>query len=163
MLLLKIVILFFSVFFISEYSFLLVISNCNRFPKKYIPIVICYVFRTTFRNTLSSHGDIITQTQLEIEFRRSLHQNNWIQAEQCLDRLHPLDEEETMFLKLQLMIWRGEATEIQKLLTQIEKKMEKGKKYSIVSRVRFHICEAELFCLTNAYAGNLALRFHVEH
>ena len=125
-------------------------------------IRIAFNCSSIFTNPSSPNGVIIRTARLEIRFTRAIHLTNLIDAQQCVDALLPLDPTETLFLRLQLCLAKGQAAPAEELLSLIEKKLDRGDSAARpVDRIRRLIHEVEWHCILRNYSRKL-LQIHTE-
>ena len=75
----------------------------------------------------------------------------------------PLDPTETLFLRLQLALSRGQAAAAEELLSRIEKRLERGESGAPpVDRIRRLIHEVEWHCILNNYSRKPAPEYLVQ-
>ena len=120
------------------------------------PIHFAFRYSSIFANPSSPNGAIIRTARLEIRFTRAIHLTDWIDAERCVDELMPLDPTETLFLRLQLALSKGQAAAAEELLSRIEEKLERGESGAPpVDKIRRLIHEVEWHCILRNYSRKL--------
>ena len=117
---------------------------------------LTFLHSSLFPNPSSPNGAIIRTARIETRFTRAIHLTNWIDAERCVDELLPLDTTETLFLRLQLALARGQAAAVEELLSQVEKALDRGGSGAPpVDRIRLLIHEVEWHCILRNYSRKL--------
>eukprot|EP00095_Tigriopus_kingsejongensis_P012641 maker-scaffold1830_size26949-snap-gene-0.7 protein:Tk12641 transcript:maker-scaffold1830_size26949-snap-gene-0.7-mRNA-1 annotation:"hypothetical protein TcasGA2_TC001292" len=107
--------------------------------------------KTLFPNHSSPNGTRWRRCQIEMEFRKSLYETDFVTAKKWILALEPLDAIETRFLETELMVWRGNASGLGSKLDEVQALWDESK-LDVIQEVRYHIYRSEWFCLMSSYS-----------
>ncbi|TRY80592.1 hypothetical protein TCAL_10373, partial [Tigriopus californicus] len=105
-----------------------------------------------FPNHSSPNGTRWRTCQIEIEFRRSLYETNWVSAHKWILAMEPLDSVNAIFMSAELLVWRGNVQSLGSKLDTISPMMDEEGKLSAFQKIRYHIYRSEWYCLMASYS-----------